>query len=1130
MIVPKFGSFTFSAPGVTMPGLTNPTLRDLGRRVPVFIVSPNFFQGGCLRPGVFSKEFGHIRPYDNKGVSGNMQLIKCNFTEVGILAGISKDTARLSVERILKDLQAKVRASGRVEMVLPGVGCFNVYDGIAAVAFEDALIGQAVQATNKNLKPLDRKNQAENFLNSDAMEKFQLSEQGYDVNQYEGRYMGVEADAKAYLENKLNISLNHTRLGDSYRPLTASVNYDNLSVSFNKAKRLASARPNRGIFSSNMNRSSSALNGRSGTTGNQQLQNDNGNSIRHPLSIRYQNMIQPTSVKIADTRVKSIVKKRIGLWMREQSVPLQDAFFLIVAKELGDNVNRNMSVDRDLFARCLLLLDIGIDERSALTFSEELANQNGKIDAQTFMRQLGEEDRDDLNQLRDVIYLHGLNFEDILKTMDIPKETAELDFYKISKGVSRLDPKMSRAKADQLAQRILGERDTISTYDLIESLEGINKGESAPDLESNKQVLRKIRIRLLDSDNPNLLIDEFEKIDQKNDGQLDPADFKTCLLKLKKQLDLTIGEVNRIGRYEPKNAQGKVDYNKFLDKLDREIINLTLQDANALNPDSLFSLKELRHQIKDYLGRHKISPLKFLANLVNSGSGNNYTDGELKKQRLAVPIEQFKSFLHTYVLKLEGVRPETADYYIHKIDIDRDGIIDGQDLDAFLTRHKLIEDTSLRLANTIRDVTGEDYDDKILQHHNQDKFFPVAPLTKSRVDLVLRSLRNAISGRNISFREFFTKLDENKDGLISFDEFKSGIKQIVKFSDPTVKGLFAYMDRNGIGLVDFDNFLKVMKKSVLDSLEEKTDDNFDWQVDIIKQMKQWFFGSGVTSEDAFRIMDSDYDQLISKSDLRHFLQSILFIPVEEVTSIRIDRLFNLMDQYKRGRIGYEDFRKVLTEDFQPTDNISLTGGVSINKHSFDWKLNARQKIGIFLSRKYKSLDSSFDEISMQGPRITFEQFSKWVFNHSVLDGFNLTEKLLKDLFSDFDPHKKGHLTRPDWAAVFAPYDSFTIKLNEIVDMLSASFGSPKDAFDYLASFGPSKQNVYLEGFMEALENLFPGRFTTKDKETIWRMISSNGTLYRMPFARLFNSAEFSGNISFASYSRLTSGSSLAIGQ
>lgn len=132
----------------------------------------------------------------------------------------------------------------------------------------------------------------------------------------------------------------------------------------------------------------------------------------------------------------------------------------------------------------------------------------------------------------------------------------------------------------------------------------------------------------------------------------------------------------------------------------------------------------------------------------------------------------------------------------------------------------------------------------------------------------------------------------------------------------------------------------------------------------------------------------------------------------------MDRLFGLLDQYKRGRVTYEDFRHILADEFVPSDNLSITGGKVLEKHSFDWMLNSRQKIGIYISKKYDNLKSCFDEVSRHSNRITYEQFKNWVEPRGILHGFNLTENLLKELFSDIDPHKKGHLTENDWNNCF----------------------------------------------------------------------------------------------------------------
>jgi Ca2+-binding EF-hand superfamily protein len=39
-----------------------------------------------------------------------------------------------------------------------------------------------------------------------------------------------------------------------------------------------------------------------------------------------------------------------------------------------------------------------------------------------------------------------------------------------------------------------------------------------------------------------------------------------------------------------------------------------------------------------------------------------------------------------------------------------------------------------------------------------------------------------------------------------------------------------------------------------------------------------------------------------------------------------------------------------------------------------------------------------------------------------MNGFDLTDKLTQELFSDLDAHKKGYLTEEDWINSFSGYD------------------------------------------------------------------------------------------------------------
>jgi Ca2+-binding EF-hand superfamily protein len=48
-------------------------------------------------------------------------------------------------------------------------------------------------------------------------------------------------------------------------------------------------------------------------------------------------------------------------------------------------------------------------------------------------------------------------------------------------------------------------------------------------------------------------------------------------------------------------------------------------------------------------------------------------------------------------------------------------------------------------------------------------------------------------------------------------------------------------------------------------------------------------------------------------------------------------------------------------------------------------------------------------------------FSNWVEQKRVLIGFELTDQLVQQVFSEVDPHKKGYVTLDDWLNAFSGY-------------------------------------------------------------------------------------------------------------
>lgn len=127
------------------------------------------------------------------------------------------------------------------------------------------------------------------------------------------------------------------------------------------------------------------------------------------------------TVQLNNDRLVSIAKRKLGLWIRETRLPLMDAFFEIISKEMGREIVRTVEVSQETLQKCIMLLGVGIDEISARLLVEEIqiSAPLPKIRASDFVSYLDGENSDPLNHLRDIIYVKGLQFEDIMKTMNI---------------------------------------------------------------------------------------------------------------------------------------------------------------------------------------------------------------------------------------------------------------------------------------------------------------------------------------------------------------------------------------------------------------------------------------------------------------------------------------------------------------------------------------------------------------------------------------------------------------------------------------------------------------------------------------------------------------------------------------
>lgn len=179
-------------------------------------------------------------------------------------------------------------------------------------------------------------------------------------------------------------------------------------------------------------------------------------------------------------------------------------------------------------------------------------------------------------------------------------------------------------------------------------------------------------------------------------------------------------------------------------------------------------------------------------------------------------------------------------------------------------------------------------------------------------------------------------------------------------------------------------------------------DNFDWQEATIKQIKQWVYAAKISPTEAFRAFDKDFDGLISKKDMKASLKEFIAIKPEDITDMKLDRLFKLMSFFKTEMIQQSDFVRIISnenpylttakEKINQSFKNSMGGGLS-NVSTHDWKFAAIQQIGLVISDKFSTVEQSFKVAAKNTDKVDFAKFSYFIINNECLRGFNMTEQL-----------------------------------------------------------------------------------------------------------------------------------------
>ena len=143
--------------------------------------------------------------------------------------------------------------------------------------------------------------------------------------------------------------------------------------------------------------------------------------------------------------------------------------------------------------------------------------------------------------------------------------------------------------------------------------------------------------------------------------------------------------------------------------------------------------------------------------------------------------------------------------------------------------------------------------------------------------------------------------------------------------------------------------------------------------------------------------------------------------------------------YIAGSIQKSDLHRLVTNEnpYLSTGKLS-NSKFMVGPDTFDWKNNAIEQIGIELSKNkgFNSLDDCYKAASKNLGKVRYRDFRDFMEETNALKGFNLTDQLLQQLFSELDPHKKGFLTESDWKIAFSGFNWYEQLIVEIEHLIS----------------------------------------------------------------------------------------------
>ena len=436
-------------------------------------------------------------------------------------------------------------------------------------------------------------------------------------------------------------------------------------------------------------------------------------------------------------------------------------------------------------------------------------------------------------------------------------------------------------------------------------------------------------------------------------------------------------------------------------------------------------------------------------------------------------FEQIKIFLNKIKINI-------PDYIIQKLDIDSDGMISYDDLNSVLKRFNY---------TSFFKYTNDSKDPNI-------NLFSKEKMSTEKFKDIAKRLKDYMKAKNITEIGLFKKFDKNDDGFFSAIDFNSSINDIIPMSPAMKDQFFNYLDFYHIGMVDLETFISRINN--FSNVNVLVQNNNKIENEILEKLKEFMIKNrNMSDNEIFEVMDKDCDGLINIEDFKSFIVNNLNISEKEFNKAKLERVMMSLSLSKNLQIGLNDIREFinlcnenkghmnLKEVFKITSNQNL----SDLKKNKEWTNDIIERLGMFVSEKYDSIEQFFNETKEKGAdKLKFSDFLKFHEKNYELfnNGFNLTKDELLSIFTSLDSQKKNYLTLEDLKNKLQIFNFYNKMHIDVKNFIRENFRNGVDAFKFFIrkktilddDKNYAKSFITLKEFFDTFENFFPNKYPT----------------------------------------------------